>query len=70
MSTDDITPGYHPVALLRQALEQAEDAQACVVVIVSKDGTLWFDSCGHERQAVNWALDVMHDRLMRSVGEE
>ncbi len=69
--TGDITPGHLPVALLRAALEKAEemDAMAGAVVLVSKISNedrrrFWYDACGHENWAVLWAIEQMRMEVL------
>ena len=38
---------------------------AVFVAIVRKEGTMWFESCGHSRESVLWALVLSRIELMR-----
>ena len=60
----DITPDHEPISLVREAMERAPDAVACVVVLVDKDGKMWRNSCGHKKQEVLWALTAEIHSLM------
>ena len=64
---DDITPPYVPIALARDVVTDMEEkgekvrALAMAYVWVDDDGKehLKFDSCGHAKQQVLWALVYM-----------
>ena len=65
----DITPGHEPISLLRKAQEVVENegAVACSVILVNKDGCLWYDTCGERTKDILWALECSKLRLLRHV---
>ena len=60
----DITPKHEPIAVARQMVERAPRAKAALAVLVGEDGSIWFDSAGHERAYVLWGLQKMIFKLM------
>jgi len=63
-SIKDITPEHHPVAMLRDSMPKAEQAVAGFVVLLDKDDTLYWESCGGTKKDLLWAIEQMRVRLM------
>ena len=68
----DITPAHVPVGLARDVLAQVERvgkrARALAVVFYyeTEDGepALHYESCGHEKRDVLWALENLKKKLL------
>ncbi len=60
----NIIPGEYPEAMLEEIKKRIVGAQAIFVVIVKEEGMLWYDSCGHEKRDVLWALECAKIKLM------
>ncbi len=68
---DDITPPHAPISLARDVVSELEAkgeqvrALSMAYVWVDDDGKehLKFDSCGHAKQQVLWALEYMRLEL-------
>ena len=60
----DITPAHEPIGLAREMVERAPGCVAAVCVLVREDGSMWYDSCGHHRMEVLWALEKLRHQLM------
>ena len=57
-----------PVGLLKIAERYCSTTNKKVVaghvVLMTDDGSLWYDGCGKERQAVLWALESVKMRIL------
>ncbi len=60
----DITPEHEPIALARKMVTEAVGARAGVAILISEDGSLWYQMAGHERAYIMWALQRMVHLLM------
>ena len=61
----NIIPRHHPYGLLSDNLERSKDSIAAVLILVGKDGGMYFDNCGIEARDVLWALRKMEQKLLR-----
>ena len=61
----DIIPLNHPYGLLYDNLERSKDCIAGVLILVDKDGGMYFDNCGIKATDVLWALRKMEQKLLR-----
>ena len=68
----DITPDHVPVGLARDILDRVENegsrarALAVVFLYTTKEGepALFYESCGHEKRDVLWALENLKKQLL------
>ena len=60
----DITDPSEPIALAREMVERAPECVAALAVLVRKDGSMWFDSRGHRKADVLWALSKMQMEIL------
>ena len=62
----DITPLHEPIGVAKDMLERAPGCITAVGILVLGDGSMWFDSAGHARKDVLWALTRMIHELMNA----
>jgi len=69
---DDITPKHNPLGLLRLAkqIAEAQESEACLVVLVHKNGEVWSDCCGVQASSVLWGIKYAEYELLRTVVQE
>ncbi len=61
---DDITPDHEPISVARDMVERAPGTKAALAVLVREDGSMWYETAGHEQAYVLWALQHMIHKLM------
>lgn len=66
----DITPLHEPIGIAREMLERAPECTSGLAVLVQRNGKLWFDSAGHQRKDILWALEKMIYELMKDEDED
>jgi len=68
--TVDITPDFKPISLIRSVEEKAKESVAAFIVLVNKDGDLYYDGNGVTRQNLIWALRKLEHEIMSGVLSE
>ena len=68
----DITPLHEPIALVKDMMREATGSpcSAAVGVLVKEGGLLWYDSAGHSKATVLWALQKMIHELMTAEDDD
>ncbi len=60
----NITPNFQPIALLKANEGRAKKSTGALLVLVNKDGDLYWDGCGVSQENLLWALRKLEHEIM------